>query len=114
MDLPADDPPARACQVLVFDFGAEVYVWTGKLAGRQLREAGKRLARDLWEAGCDYSDCDISPVEGGPATGPRPQWGILGRVGQNMETILFREKFLDWKDSTRLIKVCATIAVGVG
>jgi len=91
--------------VFVFDFGAELYLWTGRLATKALRDAGKRLARDLWAAGCDYSDCDVSPIDGAERTGPRPDWGILGRVGQNMETILFREKFLDWNDPSRIIKV---------
>ena len=89
---------------MVFDFGAELYLWTGRRAERPLREAGQRLARDLWDAGYDYSDCAVCPVSGASPVGPRPDWGILGRVGQNMETILFREKFLDWNDPTRLIK----------
>ncbi|XP_037085557.1 supervillin-like, partial [Pollicipes pollicipes] len=92
-------------KVFVFDFGAELYLWTGRLAGKPLRDAGKRLTRELWDAGYDYSDCEHPPIDGAPAQGPRPDWGILGRVGQNMETILFREKFLDWNDPSRMIKV---------
>merc|ERR1719336_3425572 len=33
----------------------------------------------------------------------RPGWTILGRINSCMETILFREKFLDWPDKTRVI-----------
>ncbi|GFN99886.1 supervillin [Plakobranchus ocellatus] len=40
-----------------------------------------------------------------PQAPKRPSWTIFGKVNQNMETILFREKFSDWPDSSRLIGV---------
>ena len=49
-------------QVLVFDFGSEVYSWSGRRASSDDRRAALRLARELWDEPYDYSDCDINPV----------------------------------------------------
>jgi supervillin len=33
----------------------------------------------------------------------RPEWTVEGRINSNMETVQFREKFIDWPDKTRVI-----------
>merc|ERR1712223_1381050 len=74
-------------RVLVFDFGPELYVWNGKNAPFPTRRLGLKLAKDM-----------IAESEA------RPSWTLFGRINQNMETVLFREKFLNWPDKSRLIK----------
>ena len=93
-------------KVLVFDFGSELYVYNGKNAPFETRKVGARLAQELWNSGWDYSGCQTNPVYGGMrdmVVSSRPAWTVLGRINSCMETIIFREKFLDWPDKTRVI-----------
>jgi supervillin len=73
-------------QVLVFDFGNEVYIYNGKNAPFPTRRLGLKLAKDMFEQET------------------RPSFTLFGRINQNMETVLFKEKFLNWPDKSRLIK----------
>jgi len=93
-------------KVLVFDFGSEVYSYSGKSANFDDRKIGARLAQELWGAGWDYTSCLINPVFGVSklmTADSRPDWTVVGRINSNMETVLFREKFIDWPDKTRVI-----------
>jgi len=49
-------------QVFVFDFGTEMYVWTGKHVPFNRRKRALRLAVELWDAGYDYVGHDINPL----------------------------------------------------
>ncbi|XP_057338626.1 supervillin isoform X6 [Microplitis mediator] len=105
-------------KILVFDFGGEMYIWHGKIASMEKRRVATRLAQDLWNEGYDYSDCTVCPIDAAKIIGrrdvapaavkkdiKRPEWCLIAKLTQHTETILFREKFLDWPNAAGVIKV---------
>lgn len=104
-------------KIIVFDFGSEMYVWSGKTAKMEQKNKAFKLAQELWNEGFNYEDCLVCPVTVASVLGARtenqaplkdksrPDWGIFAKITQHTETILFKEKFLDWPDETRLIRV---------
>ncbi|XP_045495492.1 uncharacterized protein LOC123694186 isoform X3 [Colias croceus] len=105
-------------KVIVFDFGSEMYIWYGKNVPLESRRQAAQLAQELFDDGYNYEECHINPLNAAEYQGARkdttiatkssksrPDWAIMSKVTQHMETILFKEKFLDWPDYSRVIKV---------
>ncbi|XP_037720952.1 uncharacterized protein LOC119554215 isoform X3 [Drosophila subpulchrella] len=102
-------------KVLVFDFGSELYVWNGKNAPSDAKRAAMRLAQEHFgaEDSADYAECYLNPLnyvsivgrrenaKYAKRTAQRPEWCVLGKITQNMETVLFKEKFSDWPELER-------------
>lgn len=93
----------------VFDFGPEMYVWSGKLVPTELRKSAASLAKDLWDQGYNYTECDINPLNAsfdGPIKkqdSQRPSWAIFIKTSQHREPVLLKEKFFDWPNIHPLI-----------
>lgn len=107
-------------KVLVFNFGAEVYVWNGKNALPEEKRAAMRVAQEYFAGSpLQYEECDLNPISFSQyaghrhitgdikkATTARPDWCLLARINQHMETILFQEKFLDWPEEVKRDDLC--------
>ncbi|KAL6422276.1 hypothetical protein ACFW04_010559 [Cataglyphis niger] len=104
-------------KILVFDFGTEMYIWSGKGVTSDKKKLATQLATEMWNDGYDYSECTVCPINAARIIGSRknmnssvksaksrPEWCLLAKLTQHVETILFREKFLDWPNVTNVIK----------
>lgn len=66
-------PPAATKQVLVFDFGSEVYVWHGKDVPLGDRKVAVKLGKQLYAAIYDYSNCRVNPLDASSTNQEVPQ-----------------------------------------
>lgn len=95
-----------------------MYVWSGKGVTTERKKLATQLVTEMWKDGYEYTECTICPVNAARMLGnrggdlyasvksakSRPEWCLLAKLTQHVETILFREKFLDWPNSTNVIK----------
>ena len=98
-------------KVFVFDFGSELYVWNGQQSLSGKRKTVFAMAKQLYDEPFKVNglydsvfpygkaDSDVESVKA------RPAWTLFAQLHEKAETILFREKFLDWPDPTKIIKM---------
>ena len=114
MGNPSTETPGKpffSIKVFVFDFGSELYVWNGQQSLSGKRKTVFAMAKQLYDEPFKVNglydsvfpygkaDSDVESVKA------RPAWTLFAQLHEKAETILFREKFLDWPDPTKIIKM---------
>ncbi|CAH8464884.1 unnamed protein product [Heterobilharzia americana] len=86
-------------QAFVFDFGSEMYLWTGKQITPELRQAGIELVQKAYNMNYDFGQCRLNPLD--PLNSHNSDILASG-LTEKGETVLFKEKFFDWPDTSRI------------
>lgn len=82
-------------ETLIFDFGSEVYVWTGRLARKTTGRYAVEYAQQLITKPIPHSE----EIFGEDFSNGRGDWILYRRVMQGVQDILFSSKFSDWQTS---------------
>lgn len=75
--VPSESSLCCLLQVLVFDFGSEMYIWHGKEVTLAQRKVAFQLAKHLWNGTFDYTNCDINPLDPGECNPLIPKYAHL-------------------------------------
>ncbi|CAB3407056.1 unnamed protein product [Caenorhabditis bovis] len=112
----ANDKSAQACsrserlsiailqpdETLIFDFGTEIYVWSGRNSNKLTTAYATEYAKQLINKPLKSAKAVIGEDE----LDRRPDWILFRKLHQGVLDTLFKAKFSDWKDEEGPMTTC--------
>lgn len=115
----ADDRNAETCsrrervsynimqpsEVLIFDFGSELYVWSGRYSSKVSTAYAIEYAKQLMKKSVKNGKSLLGDSESFHTDG-RPEWTLFRKIHQGVLDTLFKAKFSDWPETQEVLTTC--------
>ncbi|CAL2029745.1 unnamed protein product [Caenorhabditis brenneri] len=112
----ADDRNAETCsrrerlsynimqpsEVLIFDFGSEIYVWSGRYSSKVSTAYAIEYAKQLMKKSVKNGKSLLGDSESFDTDG-RPEWTLFRKIHQGVLDTLFKAKFTDWPETQEVL-----------
>lgn len=108
-------------ETLIFDFGSEIYVWTGRYSSKVNAAYAVEYAKQLMEKGVKNSKAVLGGDSEASEDDKRPEWTLFRKIHQGVlvscfnkeqlfyhviQDTLFKAKFSDWPESREVVTTC--------
>uniref|UniRef100_A0A1I7TWZ4 HP domain-containing protein n=1 Tax=Caenorhabditis tropicalis TaxID=1561998 RepID=A0A1I7TWZ4_9PELO len=91
--------------VLIFDFGSEIYVWTGRYSSKVSTAYALEYAKQLMRKPVKSAKSLLGDSESFCGDG-RPEWTLFRKIHQGVLDVLFKAKFADWPETREVMTTC--------
>lgn len=90
--------------VMIFDFGSEIYVWSGRNTSKVQTAYGVEYGKQLMRKGIKTTL--LGEMDQMNLDEKRPEWTLFRRIHQGVLDTLFKSKFSDWPEKNEVITSC--------
>ncbi|KAF1771146.1 hypothetical protein GCK72_002972 [Caenorhabditis remanei] len=96
----------KPSEVLIFDFGSEIYVWSGRYSSKVSTAYAVEYAKQLMEKAVLKNGRSLLGETEESERDGRPEWTLFRKIHQGVLDTLFQSKFSDWPETRELVNTC--------